>query len=288
MNTTIYDLSQSFEYLIEKDTYVNGGVSQLYLPITTENENQKSISKIMSTKRLNIVVPIKIFNPLTNNLNEIKTIVLSCGFMNINTLQNSLRSFISKDHTPLLGEALYRYGEKKKLNHKALTWHNNTVMNLKVNHLYHSISLTNDHIYSLEELTELLEMSYVDSLTEHTDLYKLDKKDVIMLNEPIDLTSETRQSVQTLLNNINEHNLPISAQNQIYNHFDNLIVSTALLGSIKNNRAKASFSGEDHRLSLSQPIASANQLLRMCDENETDITQSIIYNLFNLKVIAHI
>jgi hypothetical protein len=287
MNTTIYDLSQSFKYLLEKDTYTSEP-SQLYLPITTNNDNQKSISKIISAKRLNIIVPIKIFNPLNNNLNEIKTIVLSCGFMNINTLQNSLRSFISKDRTPLLGEALYRYGEKKKLNHKTLIWHNDTIMNLKVNHLYHSISLTNDHVCSLEELTDLLEMSYIDSLTEHVDLYKSDKKDVIMLNEPIDLTSETRQSVQTLLNNINSHNLPISAQSQMHEHFTNLIVSTVLLGSIKNNRAKASFSDEGNRLSLSQRIESTNRLLNKCDENKTNLTQSIIYNLFNLKVIAHI
>ena len=186
-------------------TYKNSGFKEtdyFYLYKETIDVTSDQLDKIKNTllkRRFSFSVPIKYFNALSNEI-EYDLLFITCGIQNPTNDQRSIRLFL-KDQS-IFGEPIVELMKQSKSFNKTLHCINHTFLNIKT---YELMTTLNDETQynDFNDLLNAYDLEFKKSLTSHCDVYKLNNKMIIMLNDCLDLTDEIKETNKfiTLLNN---------------------------------------------------------------------------------------
>ena len=185
--------------------YKNSGFKEtdyFYLYKETIDITSDQSDKIKNTllkRRFSFSVPIKYFNALSNEI-EYDLLFITCGIQNPTNDQRSIRLFLNTQS--IFGEAMKELMKQSKSFNKTLHCINHTFLNIKT---YELMTTLNDETQynDFNDLLNTYDLEFKKSLTSHCDVYKLNNKMIIMLNDCLDLTDEIKETNKfiTLLNN---------------------------------------------------------------------------------------
>lgn len=150
--------------------------------------NDDEIRDLISKRRLTFMIPIKYYNSWYNDV-RFDAVMMSVGYMKPSTLQNSVRSMLNTNSS--IGQAFDQYRKSYKSVDHAVKKVHDVFLNIKVYDFFNTI-FDNNIYQSIDEILYRYQLEHKMKLNDQYDLYKVDKKDVIVLNEPIDLTNEFR------------------------------------------------------------------------------------------------
>jgi len=157
--------------------------------------SNNQILETINKRRLIFLLPIRYIEPYTTQV-RYNAIIFTMGFVNPKTQRRSVRSFLNKNS--LLGQALNQYSRMYKSIEKSVISANDIFLNLKLNEVLNTFF--DDYVYSnVNELIHAYNLDFKQSLTSKCDLYKSDKKHIIVLNDSIDVTETLNEYNQTMI-----------------------------------------------------------------------------------------
>lgn len=156
--------------------------------------SKNHILETINKRRLIFLLPIRYIEPYTMQV-RYDAMIFTFGFINPKTQRRSVRSFLNKNS--LLGQALNQYSHMYKSIEKSVISANDIFLNLKLNEVMNTFF--DEYVYSsIDELIHAYNLDFKQSLTSKCDLYKSDKKHIIVLNDSIDVTETLNEYNQTM------------------------------------------------------------------------------------------
>jgi len=192
--------------------------------------SKNHILEAINKRRLIFLLPIRYIEPYTMQV-RYNAMIFTFGFINPKTQRRSVRSFLNKNS--LLGQALNQYSHMYKSIEKSVISANDIFLNLKLNEVMNTFF--DEYVYSsVDELIHAYNLDFKQSLTSKCDLYKSDKKHIIVLNDSIDVTetlNEYNQAI-TILKNLYSDDEYQQSMRKFSNQLTNYVIYHTLCRTI--------------------------------------------------------
>lgn len=192
--------------------------------------SKNHILETINKRRLIFLLPIRYIEPYTMQI-RYNAMIFTMGFINPKTQRRSVRSFLNKNS--LLGQALNQYSRMYKSIEKSVISTNDIFLNLKLNEVMNTFF--DEYVYSnIDELIHEYNLEFKQSLTSKCDLYKSDKKHIIVLNDAIDVTETLNEYNQamTILKNLYSDDEYQRSMRKFSNQLTNYVVYHTLCKTI--------------------------------------------------------